>query len=606
MFFRPGNGVMVRTRFAPSPTGYLHIGGVRTALFNWLFARKHGGQFILRIDDTDQQRNVAEALQPILDGFRWLGIDWDEGAEVGGPHGPYYQSQRQDRYRAAVQTLLERGHAYWDYATSDEVKAERETAEKAKQSYVSSRRWMARTPEERAKFEAEGRTHSVRLLMPREGFCEFNDHIRGAMKVAWASEQDHVVQRADGTCLYNLANVVDDRDMKITHVIRAEEHLSNTPRQIFIARGLGYELPEYAHVPFVAEPGSKNKLSKRKIGQYLKNPDFSRVYERAVSLTDTLGLAMAATIRRVVQENEDWDQFSADRRADLVRGTIDSLYPSSELTPGRKRLVAALAESCMDYLSAPSYLDVFEHGRQIKDRLKSQMPPERFNPVMIDFYKEVGYLPEAILNYLVLLGWSLDDKTEDFTRRQMVDLFSLERVNKAPASFDPKKLFAFQERYMQRLTVDEKIQLTEPFLKNVGLQFDLQKLRQIVHAAGDRIKVSGDILDYLDIFRPGEQVDYDETAFEKYIRKPLEAVGLLRKVRERLATAEPFDGPTLELLVQDFVQAEGIKMNQIIHALRVAVTGKAVGFGLYESLAIQGRESCLARIDRALEKSTAK
>ena len=147
---------MVRTRFAPSPTGYLHIGGVRTALFNWLFARKHGGQFILRIDDTDQQRNVAEALQPILDGFRWLGIDWDEGAEVGGPHGPYYQSQRQDRYQAAVQTLLEKGLAYWDYATPEEVKAEREAAEKEKRSYVSSRRWMAETAAERAKFEARG------------------------------------------------------------------------------------------------------------------------------------------------------------------------------------------------------------------------------------------------------------------------------------------------------------------------------------------------------------------------------------------------------------------------------------------------------------------
>src|SRR5438128_2000119 len=176
---------MVRTRFAPSPTGYLHIGGVRTALFNWLFARRHGGQFILRIDDTDQQRNIAEALQPILDGFRWLGIDWDEGAEVGGPHGPYYQSQKLERYQAAVQTLLERGLAYWDYATTEEVQAERAAAEKEKRSFLCSRRWMAETPAQRAKFEAEGRKGVVRLKMPREGACRFTDHIRGAMSVEW-------------------------------------------------------------------------------------------------------------------------------------------------------------------------------------------------------------------------------------------------------------------------------------------------------------------------------------------------------------------------------------------------------------------------------------
>src|SRR5262245_57635562 len=189
----------VRTRFAPSPTGYLHIGGVRTALFNWLFARKYGGQFILRIDDTDQQRDVAEALQPILDGFRWLGLGWDEGAEVGGPHGPYYQSQKLDRYQAAVKALLDKGLAYYDYASKEELAAEKAAAEAEKRPNLYSRRWMAETPAQRARFEAEGRTWFVRLKMPREGACRFDDHIRGPMEVPWASEQDHTIQRADGT-----------------------------------------------------------------------------------------------------------------------------------------------------------------------------------------------------------------------------------------------------------------------------------------------------------------------------------------------------------------------------------------------------------------------
>src|SRR4051812_4228417 len=206
---------MVRTRFAPSPTGYLHIGGVRTALFNWLFARQQGGQFILRIDDTDAERNVQEALKPILDGFRWLGMDWDEGAEVGGPHGPYYQSQKLDRYHSAVRELVDKGLAYHDNATKEELAAEKAGAEAEKRSNLYSRRWMAETPAQRAKFEAEGRTGSVRLKMPRAGTCRFHDHIRGDMAVEWATEQDHTIARADGTVLYNLANVVDDFDMKI-------------------------------------------------------------------------------------------------------------------------------------------------------------------------------------------------------------------------------------------------------------------------------------------------------------------------------------------------------------------------------------------------------
>jgi glutamyl-tRNA synthetase len=516
---------MVRTRFAPSPTGYLHIGGVRTALFNWLFSRHHGGQFILRIDDTDVQRNVAEALQPILDGFRWLGIDWDEGPEVGGNYGPYYQSQKLERYQSAVQALLAKGLAYHDYATPEETKAERDEAERAKRPYLYSRRWMATTPGQRAVFEKEGRKSVVRLKMPREGSCKLTDLVLGPIEVQWAAEQDVVIERSDGTCLYNLASVVDDQDMRITHVIRAKEHLSNTPRQIFIAQGLGYELPKYAHLPFVAEPGSKNKLSKRKIAQYLKNPDFRQIYERGQAIAAGVGLKTSA---------------------------------------------------------------------------------ETFNPVILDFYKEVGYLPDAIVNYLLLLGWSLDDKTEFFSRQAMIDLFSLERVNRAEASFDPKKMFAFQERYMQQVPLEKKVELALPYLQKAGLvpwtpsEELREKLRQILEAAGDRIKIAGDILDYSGFFVPDDRLSYDEPAFEKRLRKPPEAARLLAKFKKNLAEVEPFTAPELEKRLQELVQSEGVQLGQIIHALRVAVTGKPIGFGLFESLAILGKEHCLARIERAL------
>jgi glutamyl-tRNA synthetase len=501
----------------------LHIGGVRTALFNWLFARQHGGQFILRIDDTDQQRNVEEALQPILDGLHWLGIDWDEGPEVGGPFAPYYQSQRLDRYQAAVQQLLAGGHAYYDYATPEELKEERESAEREKRSFRYSRRFMAETPHERAKFESQGRQAVVRLKMFTEGTLALDDLVRGRVSFEWASEQDHVIQRTDGSCLYHLANVVDDFDLQISHVIRAEEHLSNTPRQVFILEALGYPRPVYAHLPFVAEPGSRNKLSKRKLDKYLKNRDFAQMVE---------------------------------------------------------------------------------HGRKIAETIGHAVEADAFNPVIVDFYRTVGYLPEAIINYMALLGWSLDDKAEHFSRQELIEKFTLERVNKAPASFDPKKLQAFEDWHFQQLSLEQKTALTTPFLEKARLvqtpptAEERQLIEKVIVAAGDRIKVAGDILAFSDFFQKDEELTFDQQAFEKHVRQA-GAAALLSKFRDLLAKAEPFDVPTLEALMQDFIASEGIKISQIIHIVRVAVTGKSIGLGLFDSLAILGRERTLRRIEKA-------
>lgn len=515
----------VRVRFAPSPTGYLHIGGVRTALFNWLYARRYDGSFVLRVDDTDRQRNVDEALEPILDGFRWLGIQWDEGPEVGGDYGPYFQSERSGYYALAVEALLASGHAYRDYATPEELQEEREAAQAEKRRFIYSRRFMAETDEQAAAYEAEGRSGVVRLKMPREGVCRFTDAIRGEVEFEWAREQDQVIRRADGSVLYHLASVVDDQLMEISHVIRAEEHLSNTPRQIFIFESLDYPLPEFAHLPVVAEPGSKTKLSKRKLDKYLKNPDFARMYQHGLSIAMDIGL---------------------------------------------------------------------------------DTTPETFNPVTVDFYREVGYLPDALVNYLLLLGWSLDDHTEIMSRDEMIENFSLDRVGKASASLDPQKLLSFQEQYMREVPHDEKVEMVLPYLVKAGIleePVDAEARRRvdlIVTGAGERIVVAGDILDYRELLVGTADFPYDEAAFEKRLRVPEDAKLLLAGYRGELAMQSDFDAEALEASLRAYVDRRGVKLGQIIHALRVAVTGKAVGFGMFETLEILGRSDTLARIDRAI------
>jgi len=520
----------IRTRFAPSPTGYLHIGGVRTALFNWLLAKQAGGQFLLRIDDTDAQRNVSEALLPILNGFQWLGIDWDEGPTVDGSgsmgsHSPYFQSQRSGLYQAAAANLLTNGHAYRDFARPEELTAQREEAQRAGRAFVYDRRWMAETDEQASAFEQEGRPMVVRLKMPRQGVCQFNDLVRGPVEFEWAAEQDHVIQRGDGSCLYHLASVVDDYDMRITHVVRAVEHLSNTPRQIFIAQSLNYPLPQYAHLPYVAEPSGTAKLSKRKLASYLKNKDFA---------------------------------------------------------------------------------GLFEMGQRIAQRTGLTTNLETFNPVIVDFYKAAGFLPDAVLNYLLLLGWSFDDSREEFTRSEMIELFDLNRVNKAPASLDTTKLVAFQSRWMNKLAMPDKVALCTPFLTAAGLVSSQpsaacqQKIAQVIHAAADRIRLAGEILDYENFFVADDAVVADPKEYEKHLQNDAEAVAYLGKLHQELCQLATFDLASLEACLQNFLDREGIKLKRIVGALRVAITGKASGFGLFDSLAILGKQSCLARIERVV------
>jgi glutamyl-tRNA synthetase len=516
----------VRTRFAPSPTGYMHIGGMRTALFNWLWARHNpDGKFILRIDDTDRQRNVDEALRPILDAFRWLDLNWDEGPEVGGPHGPYFQSQRGEIYRQAAEKLLADKKAYRDFETPAEVQQQREAADKEKRPFISSRKSLELSEAEVQKLVAEGRPHVIRFLVPRGTTVALDDVVRGHVEWDTSLIADPVIMRGDGTPLYNFATVVDDAAMEITHVIRAEEHLSNTPPQILMHRALGHALPVFAHIPFVTAPGTTKKLSKREIKKYRENPKFRKMFEDADRVFPQIGLGSSETL----------------------------------------------------------------------------------NPVMVEYYEKIGFLPHAVFNSLARIGWSLDDRTEFMTRETIVENFTLERIVKNPAGLDPDKLYSFQTHWMGQLPLVEKVARVVPYLTKAGLVSDpltsaeREYVARVVQTLGERLKVSSDILEARDFFVADEALEYDEAPFKKRMT-PEGTPERLRRFRERLASVEPFAPGPIEEAFRSFVDSEKIKPADLIHALRVAVTGKSTGPGLFECVALLGRQRSLNRIDRALRR----
>ena len=513
----------VRTRFAPSPTGYMHIGGMRTAFFAWLFARHYGGKFILRIDDTDQARNQESALGPILRAFEWLGLNWDEGPQVGGPYGPYYQSQRGEFYQKAADKLLAAGLAYRDFSTPEEIKADRDEADKAKRPYINIRRSLDLSPAQIEQNLAEGKPWVLRFLVPRGQTVALDDIIRGHVEWDTNLMVDPVLVRGNGTPLYNFATVVDDAELKITHVIRAEEHLSNTPIQVLLHQALENEMPAFGHVPYVAAPGSKEKLSKRKIAEYRKNPQFKRMFERGDEVFPRLGLAGSVAL----------------------------------------------------------------------------------DPVMVEYYEKIGYLPAGVLNALGRLGWSLDDKTEIMSLSEMIQNFTLERVVKSSAGFDPDKLFSFQGHWMKVLPLEDKIQQCIPFLVQAKILSEpvSTEMRDFVGAVitglGDRLKIFADILDAEFFFR--DEYPVDEKMFQKRVLK--EGVpGILKTFRDKLAAHPDWTVESLEKLLHDFTTEQGIGAGDLIHAVRLSTTGSPVGPGLYDCLFLLGREKVLHRIDRSLSR----
>jgi glutamyl-tRNA synthetase len=526
----------IRTRFAPSPTGYLHIGGVRTALFNWLLTHRLGGQLILRIDDTDAERNRPEALQPILDGFRWLGIHWDEGPEVGGPYGPYFQSQRNHLYVEAALKLVESGHAYPDYVPREQLDAERKEQEKAKKPQVHRGPHRDSPAADCLRLYREQPT-TLRLKVPLGKTIAIDDLIRG--RVEWDTNliTDFPILRADGRALYNFATVIDDIAMQITHVIRASEHLSNTDKQVLIYDALRVSLPQFGHIPVVNEPAPKPGA---KYAPGVKPPN-----------------------------------------------------PNKKLS--KREMAKFLTPEVRSKLHAVGWTDA-----QIDSR-------DDLNPATIAFYRELGYLPAGIVNYLGRLGWSLDDKTEIIGLDEMIAKFSLKRVNKSPASFDPEKLLWVAGEYMRQLSLPERIEGVITFLRKVGCLGDTidtptrDKIGRVIEICGDRLKIFSDILLYGTFFF--RDPEYDRDAVQKRLRK--EGIPeLVRAFAAELRGIEPFDAATLETRAREFCELRGAKLGDLNHALRVATTGVMVGPGMFDILSVLGRDEVLRRLELALQLPT--
>jgi glutamyl-tRNA synthetase len=477
-----------RLRFAPSPTGYLHVGGARTALFNWLCARRHGGVFVLRIEDTDAERSSEEMVAGILSSLRWLGLDWDEGPQVGGPHGPYFQSARVDRHRDAAARLVAGRHAYRCYCRPEEIAARREASERAGGGWIYDRRCLSMPPDESKRLAESGTPHAVRFRVP-EGRTAFDDVVRGHIEVDHAAIEDFVILRSNGSPTYQLSVVVDDIDMAITHVVRGDDHISNTPKQILLYGALGAPVPSFAHVPLILGPDRK-RLSKR-------------------------------------------------------------------------------------------------HGA-----------------TSVGEYDAQGYLPEAMTNFLALLGWSPGGDREVLTRDELVSLFTLEGISGGSAVFDVEKLDWFNQQHIVRMPAAEIARRLEK--TDVGgrtelqsaLRKDARRLFEAIDLVKPRAKKLADIPRLLEPF-VRERVERDPAAVAKYLSAP-DLAPHLAAWRERLASVEPFAAPELEAALRGLAELRGIKPGVLIHATRVAVTGQAVSPGIFEVLTLVGRERVVGRLTEVL------
>jgi glutamyl-tRNA synthetase len=462
----------IRVRFAPSPTGHLHVGGARTALFNWLYARRHDGTLILRIEDTDRTRSTDEYIEAIIEGMKWLGLDWDEG--------PVRQTDRFDVYRAYVGKLIEQGKAYRCYCSAEELEQRRQLAlAQGKPQKYDGRCRGLRDP-------VPGRIPAVRFKMPEAGQTVVNDLIRGKVVFDNAQLDDLIILRSDNTPTYNFTVVVDDVDMGITHVIRGDDHLNNTPKQIQLCRAFGYEVPKFAHLPMILG-SDKARLSKR-------------------------------------------------------------------------------------------------HGA-----------------TSVMAYKQMGYLPDALVNYLVRLGWSCGDQ-EIFSREELVKYFSFENVGKAAAVFNPEKLLWLNQQYIMHASPERLVELVMPFLAEEKMLAedaapDSAWLAKAVSTLRERAKTLVELAKALRYYIASD-VEYDANAKEKFLNE--KSLPLLRELKEGLAQLQEFTHEGLEGAFNRVVEKNGVKLGALAQPVRVAMTGGTESPGIFDVLAVLGKDKVLKRLDKAI------
>ena len=486
----------VRVRFAPSPTGLLHIGGLRTALYNYLFARKHGGTFLLRIEDTDRERFVEEAEADIVESLRWAGLDYDEGPGKAGEHAPYYQSRRGDLYRQFADQLVEAGHAYYAFDTPEELDAMRErlqSADNPAPKYDAvTRQQMSNSltladEEARRRIEA-GDPYVVRLKVPRHETVQFEDRIRGGVRFDTSELDDQVLLKSDGLPTYHLANVVDDHLMRITHVIRGEEWLPSTPKHVLLYRAFGWAPPEFAHLPLILSP-TGGKLSKRN--------------------ADKMGI-----------------------------------------------------------------------------------------PVSVRDYREAGYEPEALVNFLAFLGWNPGDERELFTLAELVEAFEVERIGKSGVQFSMDKLQWYNGQYLRRKSVEELAAEARPQLAAHGLHPDDDTLRQVAALMQERIGFVRELATEARYFFE-DPTDYDEKGVKK--RWKDDSARLVRLYADRLDADDAFTEASTEATMRQLAEDEEVGFGRIIHPVRLATTGVTAGAGMFETLVAIGRDATIRRLRRAAE-----
>lgn len=542
---------MAITRFAPSPTGYLHVGGARTALFNWLWARRTGGTFILRIEDTDQKRNTPTATKQVMDDLRWLGIEWDEGPEAGGPNGPYLQSQRMDIYDKYIRQLLDEQKAYYCFDTPEELEAFRKEAEAQKKSFSYPRPKEFPSESDVEKARAQGRDITVRFAVPQDEPLVVRDIVRDEITFAAGEIGDFIIQKSDGFPTYNFACVVDDYLMKITHVIRGQEHLMNTPGQQALWKSLfgDTQLPQYAHMS-VTVSDTGGKLSKR---------------ERPKAL------------RQVFKSTQDINMDKLAEVAGIASDELDS-FLKGKTTPDMPA-IDAMAE----------YLGV-------------GLPEIN----IVDFFKS-GYLPETMVNFLALLGWNPGDNREIMSVGELIEAFDLSRLSKSNSLFDRKKLLAFNTEHLKMTPHEKVLEHFRAYLKEanspVSSADDEILLKIIKLCEGTRTLVDMERKSRF-LFLDNNEIKYDEKAVKKILLKG-EGLMFLGIIRDKLAAMEQLTEQGIEDMLRCLAEEKHVGLGKVAQPLRVAICGTTVSLPIFESVQMLGKENTLLRIDATLKKFAA-